>query len=102
MEEDTPYSRDACVQRVVAQVLRFHHLFVGKSKWEIHVGSDLRDMRHLFMGLWCFLCNENFHYCPEGALEEWREPKYTVIDFVEAAKPMENWVGIAPCSRLFR
>ncbi len=63
------------------------------------------------MGLWCFLCNEHFHYFPEGALEMWhyfrvpkakREPKYTLIDFVEAAKAMENWVGIEPCLRLLR
>ncbi len=51
------------------------------------------------MGLWYSLCNENFHYFPEGALEvshyfrvpkAKREPKYTLIDLVEAAKTMEN------------
>ncbi len=31
-----------------------------------------------------------------------REPKFTLIDFVEAAKAMENWVGIEPCSRLLK
>ncbi len=57
------------VQRVVARVMRFHHLFAGKSKWEIHVGNELRDMHHQYMDLWCFLYNENFHYFPEGALK---------------------------------
>ncbi len=28
-----------------------------------------------------------------------REPKYTHFDFVEAAKAVENWVGIEPCSQ---
>ncbi len=57
------------VQRVVERVLSFHHLFAGKSKWKIRVGNELRDMNHLYMGLWRFLYNENFHYFPEGALE---------------------------------
>ncbi len=52
------------------------------------------------MGLWSFLYNENLHYFPEGAQEVCpylhlprfkREPKYTLINFVEAAKEMENW-----------
>ncbi len=55
------------------------------------------------MGLWRFLCHENFHYFPEGTLEVCpylhvprveHEPKYTLIEFAEAAKTMENWVGI--------
>ncbi len=96
------------VQRVVERVLRFHHVFAGKSKWEI---CDLRDLPHLYMGVWRFLYNENFHYFPEGALEVChylhlsrvkREPKYTLIDFVEAATAIENWVGIEPCSRLLK
>ncbi len=29
-----------------------------------------------------------------------REPKYTLIEFVEVAMAVENWVGIEPCSRL--
>ncbi len=50
-------------------------------------------MHHVYVGLWRFLYNENFLYFPERALEEChnlyvprvkREPKYTVIDFVEA------------------
>ncbi len=54
-------------------------------------------MHHLYMGVWHFLYNENFHYFPEGALEVCpyphvprvkREAKYTLIDFVEAAKAM--------------
>ncbi len=57
------------VQRVVKRVLSFHRLFAGKSKWKIHVGNKLRDMHHLYMGLWRFLYNENFHYFPRGALE---------------------------------
>ncbi len=28
------------VQHVVERVLRFHHLFAGKSKWEIRVGNE--------------------------------------------------------------
>ncbi len=59
------------VQRIVARVLHFHHLTTGKSKCEIHVGNELRDMRHLYMALWCFLCNENFQYFPEGPLVVW-------------------------------
>ncbi len=57
------------VQRVVERVWSFHHLFVGKPKWKIRVGNKLRDMHQLYMGLWRFLNNENFHYFPEGALE---------------------------------
>ncbi len=57
------------VQRVVERVLSFPHLFDGKSKWKIPVGSKLRDMHQLYMGLWRFLNNKNFHYFPEGALE---------------------------------
>ncbi len=30
------------------------------------------------------------------------EPKYTLIDFVEAAKAMENWVDTEPWSRLLK
>ncbi len=52
------------VQRVVERVLHFHYLFAGKSKWKIREGNKLRDM-----GLWGFLCNANFHYFLEGALE---------------------------------
>ncbi len=99
------------VQRVVERVLSFHHLFAGKSKWKIRVGNELRDMQHLYMGLWRFLYNESFHNFAEGALKVCpylhvprvkREPKYTLIKFVEAAKAMENWVGIEPCSRLLK
>ncbi len=70
---------------------------------KIRVGNELRDMHHLYMSLLRFLYNENFHYFPEGALEVCpylyvprvkREPKYTLIELVEAAKAMENWVGI--------
>ncbi len=57
------------VQRVVEQVFSFHHLFAGKPKWKIRVGNKLRDMHQLYLGLWRFLYNENFHYFPEGALE---------------------------------
>ncbi len=51
------------------------------------------------MGLWRFLYNESFHYFPEGELEVCsylhvarvkREPKYTLVEFVEAAKAMVN------------
>ncbi len=68
-------------------------------------------MHHLYMGLRRFLYNENFHYYPEGALQMCpylhvprvkREPKYTLIEFVEAAKAMEDWVGIEACSRLLK
>ncbi len=38
-------------QRVVERVFSFHHLFAGKSKWNIRVGNKLRDMHHLYMGL---------------------------------------------------
>ncbi len=95
------------VQRIVERVLGFHHLLAGKSKCRIRVGNKLRDMHHLYMGLWRFLYNENFHYATEGALEVWpyphmprfkRKSKYTIIDFVGAAKAMENWVSIEPCS----
>ncbi len=60
-------------------------------------------MHHLYMGLWSFIYNKNFHYFPERALEVCpylnvprvnREAKYTLIKFVEVAKAMENWVGI--------
>ncbi len=83
------YWCDTCGTCVVEQVLSFHHLFAGKSKWEIRVGNELRDMYHLYMGLWRFLCNENFDYFPEGAIEVCshlhvpkikREPKYTLIE----------------------
>ncbi len=66
-------------------------------------------MHHLYMALWRFLYNENFHYFPEGALEVCHnlqvpivkpEHKYSLIEFVVAAKAMENWVGIEPWSRL--
>ncbi len=96
------------VQRVVERVLSFHHFFAGKSKWEMRVGNELRDVHHLVMGLWRFLYNETFQYFPEGVLEVChylhvprvkRGPKYALIDFVEAAKAMENWVGVEPCSR---
>ncbi len=59
------------IQLVVARVLHFHHLCPGKSECEIHVGNELKYMRHLYMGLWCFLCNENFHHLPEGELVVW-------------------------------
>ncbi len=76
--------------------------------WQIRVGNKLREMHYLYMGLWCFLYNENF---PEGGLDVCpylhvprakRESKYTLIDFVEAAKPMENSVGIELCPWLLR
>ncbi len=68
-------------------------------------------MHHMYMSLWRFVCIENFHYFPEGALEMCpylhvprvkREPKYALIEFAEAAKAMEHWVGIEPCSRLLK
>ncbi len=83
------------VQRVVVRVLGFHHLCVGKSSWNIHVGNELGDMHHQYMCLLRFLYTENFHYLPEGALEVChyhrvhkvkREPKYTLINFMEAAQ----------------
>ncbi len=58
-----------------------------------------------------FPLQQNFHYFPEAALEVWhylhvpwvkREPKFTLIDFVEAAKALGNWVGIGLCSQLLR
>ncbi len=57
------------VQRVVERVLSSHHLFAGKPKWKIRLGNRLRDMHQLYLGLWRFLYNENFHYITEGALE---------------------------------
>ncbi len=63
------------------------------------------------MGLWRFLYIGNFYYFLEGMLEVWhyfrvskakREPKYTHFDFVEAAKAVDNWVGIEPCSQQLR
>ncbi len=36
------------------------------SPWKIRVGNELRYMHHLYMSLWRFLYNENFHYFPEG------------------------------------
>ncbi len=56
------------VQRVVEEVLRFNHLFAGKSTWEIPVHNELKDMHPLYKGFWRFQYNENFHYFPEGAL----------------------------------
>ncbi len=44
-------------------------LFAGKSKWELRVGNERREMRHLYMSLWYFFYIESFHYFPEGALE---------------------------------
>ncbi len=58
-----------------------------------------------------WISSENFHYFPEGALgvcpylhmpRAKREPKYTLFEFVEAAKAMENLVGIEPYSRLLK
>ncbi len=37
--------------RVIERVLRFHQLSSGKSKFEMHVGNELRDRHHLYMGL---------------------------------------------------
>ncbi len=94
---------------VLERVLRFHYLFDGKSKWVICVGSELREMHYLYMCLWHFLHHENSHYFPGAAMKVCHylhvhriklEPKYTIIDFGEAAKAMENWVGIEPCPRL--
>ncbi len=68
-------------------------------------------MHQLYTGLWRFLYNESFHFFPEGTLEVCpylyvpivkREPKYALIEFVEAAKAMENWACIKPCSRLLK
>ncbi len=39
--------------RVVARALRFHHLFTGKSKWEIRAGNVLMDM-HMGIYIWAF------------------------------------------------
>ncbi len=77
----------------------------------MHVDNELRDRRHLYMGLWRFHGNENSHYFLEGALEVCpylyvprakRESKYALIDFVEAAKAMKNWISIESRSRLLR
>ncbi len=66
---------------------------------------NLTDMHHQHMGRWRFHYNESFHYFPKAALEVWhylrvhrvkREPKYTLINFVEAAKALGNWVGVGP------
>ncbi len=40
------------------------------------------------------LANALYHCVPRVK----REPRYTLIDFVEAAKSMENWVGLESCS----
>ncbi len=99
------------VQRVVERVVSLQTLFAGKSKCKIRVRIELRDMHHLYMGLCRFLYNENFYYFPEGALEVCpylhvprvkREPKYSLIEFMEAAKAMKNWVSIETCSRLLK
>ncbi len=45
-------------QRVVERVLSFHHLFAGKFKWKIRVGNGLRDMHHLFMGIFWAILSE--------------------------------------------
>ncbi len=39
---------------------------------------------------------------PPHATKRQRGSKYILIDFVEAAKIIEDWVGIVPCSQLFR
>ncbi len=57
-------------QCVVGRVLRFHHLFAGKSKWEIREDNEVRDKHHLYVGLWRFLYNDYFHYFPEGVMSE--------------------------------
>ncbi len=36
------------VQCVVERLLRFHHLFAGKFKWEICVGNELSDINHQY------------------------------------------------------
>ncbi len=104
-------SHATVVQRVTEQMLSFHRLFAGKSKWKGRVGNELWDRRLLYIGLWRFHGYENYHYFLEGALEVCfylhvprvkLEPKYTLIEFVEAAKAMENWVGIEPCSELLK
>ncbi len=41
------------VPRIVARALRFHHLFTGKSKWEIRAGNVLMDM-HMGIYIWAF------------------------------------------------
>ncbi len=89
------------VQRVVERVLSFHHLFVGKSKWKIRVGNELRDTHHRYMGLWRFLCNENLYYFLERALEVC---PYRHVPRVKrgGSKAMENWVGIEPYPRLLK
>ncbi len=57
------------VQRVISRVLWLYNLLVRKSNLDIRVGSELRDMRRDFIGLWSSLYVENFHYFPKGALE---------------------------------
>ncbi len=41
------------VPRIVARALHFHHLFTGKSKWEIRAGNVLMDM-HMGIYIWAF------------------------------------------------
>ncbi len=66
---------------------------------------------NLGYGHCAFPLHRNYHYSLEGVLEvcdyhrvPWVkfEPKYTLSDFVETAKAMENWVGIEICSRILR
>ncbi len=75
------------------------------------ITDHFSHQHHLYMGLCRFLYNENFYYFPEGALEVCpyllvprvkREPKYSLIEFMEAAKAMKNWVSIETCSRLLK
>ncbi len=40
----------------------------------------------------------NPHHTPKSQ----RESKYILIDFVEAAKAIEDWVGIMPRSQVLR
>ncbi len=51
------------VQRVVASVLRFHHLFAGKHKLEIRVVNELRGMHHTY-GPLAFSLQRKFSLLP--------------------------------------
>ncbi len=79
----------------------FNVAFVGKSKFQILVGNELRGKPHQYMGLcrslsiFITFLNERWKFTIITAcLGVKREPKYTLIDFAEEAKVVEHLDGI--------
>ncbi len=93
------------IYECVAQLTRALHSYLCDCL------PNAERMHHQYVCLWCFIYTENFNYFPQGALKVChyhslprvkREPKYTLIDFMEAAQTKENWVSIGPCPQLHK